>query len=102
MDESRSRELFSYIKKLHSTAAMNCEALRKLVKKFDKGATARGDEMQSSSLLIELYSASFMNYQCLVSSYCRTTPQFAHQLISILPPFVTNRKGTLRYFVIRW
>ncbi|KAL7517226.1 hypothetical protein ACHAWX_002161 [Stephanocyclus meneghinianus] len=65
MDEGRSRELFSFIKKLHSTAAMNCEALRKLVKKFDKGAIARGEEMLTSSFLHELYSSSFSNYPCL-------------------------------------
>ena len=65
MEEGRSRELFAYIKKLHSTAAMNCEALRKLVKKFDKGALARGDELLTSTLFPDLYSASFMAYPCL-------------------------------------
>jgi hypothetical protein len=62
MDEGSSRELFSMIKKLHSTAAMNCEALRKLVKKFDKGALARGDDQLTSTLLHELYSASFSSF----------------------------------------
>jgi glycerophosphoryl diester phosphodiesterase len=65
MDEAKSQELFSIIKKLHSTAAMNCEALRKLVKKFDKGALARGDEQLTSTLLYELYSASFSSYVSL-------------------------------------
>lgn len=64
---ARSRELFSILKKLHSTAAMNCEGLRKLVKKFDKGALARGDEQLTSSLLYELYSASFSSYLSLDS-----------------------------------
>lgn len=65
MGESRSRELFSIIKKLHSTAAMNCEGLRKLVKKFDKGALARGDDQLTSTLLHELYSASFASFTSL-------------------------------------
>lgn len=65
MDEDSSRELFSIIKKLHSTAAMNCEALRKLVKKFDKGALARGDDQLTSTLLYELYSASFSSFASL-------------------------------------
>lgn len=65
MSEGRSRELFSIIKKLHSTAAMNCEGLRKLVKKFDKGALARGDDQLTSTLLHELYSASFSSFTSL-------------------------------------
>ena len=65
MSGARSRELFSALKKLYSTAAMNCEGLRKLVKKFDKGALARGDEQLTSSLLHELYSASFSGYLSL-------------------------------------
>jgi glycerophosphoryl diester phosphodiesterase len=65
MGESRSGELFSMIKRLHNTAAMNTEALRKLVKKFDKGAEPRGDEVLSSTLLQELYCSSFSSFQCL-------------------------------------
>lgn len=65
MSESRSRDLFTSIKKTHSSASMNAEALRKLVKKFDKGATARGDDMLTSTLIPELYSATFMAYPIL-------------------------------------
>ena len=65
MGEVRSQEVFLLIKKLYSTAAMNCEALRKLVKKFDKGAYARGDEQLSSTLLHQLYSSSFASYESL-------------------------------------
>ena len=65
MEEGKSRELFFTIKKIRSTAAMNCEALRKLVKKFDKRALARGDDHLTSTLLYELYSASFSSYLSL-------------------------------------
>lgn len=60
MPEDRSRDLFSSMKRLHSSASMNAEALRKLVKKYDKGAPARGDAFLTSTLLPELYSAHFM------------------------------------------
>eukprot|EP00957_Ditylum_brightwellii_P153881 11712963-Ditylum_brightwellii.AAC.1 len=40
---------------------MNGEALRKLVKKYDKQATDRGDDILTTSLLPELYSAPVMN-----------------------------------------
>lgn len=65
MEEIRSIELFAYMKKLHSAAAMNGEALRKLVKKFDKGALARGDDLLTSAMFPDLYSASFMSYRSL-------------------------------------
>jgi len=39
--------------------------LRKLVKKFDKGASARGDDLLTATLFPELYSACFMAYQSL-------------------------------------
>lgn len=65
MDEGRSRELFTNMKKIYAAASMNFEALRKLVKKFCKGALARGDEMLTSSLLPELYSAPLMAYPTL-------------------------------------
>jgi hypothetical protein len=41
MDESRSRDLLTTIKRIHSAASMNVKAFRKLVKKFDKGTIAR-------------------------------------------------------------
>eukprot|EP00579_Thalassiosira_antarctica_P014719 CAMPEP_0201942440 /NCGR_PEP_ID=MMETSP0903-20130614/49045_1 /ASSEMBLY_ACC=CAM_ASM_000552 /TAXON_ID=420261 /ORGANISM="Thalassiosira antarctica, Strain CCMP982" /LENGTH=498 /DNA_ID=CAMNT_0048484831 /DNA_START=48 /DNA_END=1541 /DNA_ORIENTATION=- len=65
MSESRSRDLFTSIKKIHSSASMNTEALRKLVKKFDKGAVDRDDDMLTSTLIPELYSAPFMAYPTL-------------------------------------
>mmetsp|Transcript_44552 Transcript_44552/g.93489 ORF Transcript_44552/g.93489 Transcript_44552/m.93489 type:complete len:536 (+) Transcript_44552:114-1721(+) len=65
MDEGRSRDLLTAIKKIHTSASMNAEALRKLVKKFDKGAVARGDELLTSTLIPELYSAPFMAYPTL-------------------------------------
>jgi SPX domain protein involved in polyphosphate accumulation len=61
MSEKRSRDLLTTIKRLHSNATMNAEALRKLVKKYDKHATARGDDILTISLLPELYSAPLMN-----------------------------------------
>jgi hypothetical protein len=67
MEESRSRDLFTRMKKVYAAASMNFEALRKLVKKFDKGALARGDDMLTSTLLPELYSASLMAYSTLES-----------------------------------
>ena len=65
MKESRSRDLFTTLKKVHSCASMNVEALRKLVKKFDKGAVARGDDMLTSTLIPELYSSPLMAYPTL-------------------------------------
>lgn len=67
MKENRSRDLFSSMKKIHSSASMNAEALRKLVKKFDKSALARGDDMLTSILLPELYSAPLVAYPTLES-----------------------------------
>ena len=65
LDESRSRDLLTTIKRIHSAASMNVEAFRKLVKKFDKGAIARGDDMLTSTLIPELYSAPLMAYPTL-------------------------------------
>ena len=65
LDESRSRDLLTTIKRIHSAASMNVEAFRKLVKKFDKGAIARGDDMLTSTLIPELYSAPLMAYPIL-------------------------------------
>mmetsp|Transcript_22872 Transcript_22872/g.35375 ORF Transcript_22872/g.35375 Transcript_22872/m.35375 type:complete len:511 (-) Transcript_22872:64-1596(-) len=61
MSEKRSRDLLANLKRLHSNTSMNGEALRKLVKKYDKQATDRGDDILTTSLLPELYSASVMN-----------------------------------------
>jgi len=61
MNEKRSRDLLTTIKRLHSNATMNAEALRKLVKKYDKQATARGDDIMTIPLLPELYSAPIMD-----------------------------------------
>ena len=65
MSEKMSRDLLTTIKRLHSNASMNVEALRKLVKKYDKQATARGDEILTTVLLPELYSASIMDAPAL-------------------------------------
>lgn len=65
MPESRLKDLFTNMKRLHSSASMNAEALRKLVKKFDKGAVARGDTMLTPTLVPELFSAPFMAYPTL-------------------------------------
>jgi hypothetical protein len=65
LDDSRSRDLLTTIKRIHSAASMNVEAFRKLVKKFDKGAIARGDDMLTSTLIPELYSAPLMAYPTL-------------------------------------
>ncbi|KAL3808367.1 hypothetical protein ACHAXA_005338 [Cyclostephanos tholiformis] len=65
LDEGRSRDLFATIKRIHSAASMNVEAFRKLVKKFDKCAIARGDDMLTSTLIPQLYSAPLMAYPTL-------------------------------------
>ena len=65
MKENRSRDLFSRMKKIYSSTSMNVEALRKLVKKFDKNAVGRGDDLLSSTLLPELYSSPMMAYSTL-------------------------------------
>ena len=65
MEEGQSRDLFTSMKRLHSSASMNAEALRKLVKKFDKGAVARGDNLLTPTLIPELYSAQFMGHPAL-------------------------------------
>ena len=65
LDESQSRDLLTTIKRIHSAASMNVEAFRKLLKKFDKGAIARGDDMLTSTLIPELYSAPLMAYPIL-------------------------------------
>ena len=65
VEESKSRDVFTSIKRIHSLASMNVEALRKLVKKFDKGALARGDDMLTPTLIPKLYSSSIMAYPTL-------------------------------------
>ncbi len=61
MSEKQSRDLLATMKRLYSNATMNGEALRKLVKKHDKQATERGDDILTTSLLPELYSAPVMD-----------------------------------------
>jgi hypothetical protein len=65
LNESWSRDLLTSIERIHSAASMNVEAFRKLVKKFDKGAIVRGDNMLTSTLIPELYSAPLMAYPIL-------------------------------------
>ena len=61
MSEKRSRDLLAKFKQLHSNSTMNGEALRKLVKKYDKHARERGDDILTVSLLPLLYSAPVMD-----------------------------------------
>ena len=65
MSDKRSRDLLTTMKRLHSNAKMNGEALRKLVKKWDKAASARGDDILTTSLLPELYSSPVMDAPAL-------------------------------------
>ena len=65
MSEKRSRDLLINMKRLHSNASMNGEALRKLVKKYDKQANARGDDILTTTLLPELYSSPVMDAPAL-------------------------------------
>eukprot|EP00557_Chaetoceros_sp_GSL56_P001256 CAMPEP_0176491616 /NCGR_PEP_ID=MMETSP0200_2-20121128/8530_1 /TAXON_ID=947934 /ORGANISM="Chaetoceros sp., Strain GSL56" /LENGTH=451 /DNA_ID=CAMNT_0017889063 /DNA_START=620 /DNA_END=1975 /DNA_ORIENTATION=+ len=55
MGVTASRDLLCFLKGIYSTASVNSEGLRKLVKKFDK----QGPASLSSSLLPELYSSNF-------------------------------------------
>jgi hypothetical protein len=55
-----AQELLSYLKDIHATALINAEALRKLVKKYDK--LFKGDKSiyrLSGKLLPEVYSSNF-------------------------------------------
>mmetsp|Transcript_29178 Transcript_29178/g.47885 ORF Transcript_29178/g.47885 Transcript_29178/m.47885 type:complete len:675 (-) Transcript_29178:426-2450(-) len=57
----RAQETFSFLKDIHSTALINAEALRKLVKKFDK-MRYKGDAhsyLLSAKLLPEVYASNF-------------------------------------------
>ena len=57
----RAQETFSFLKDIHSTALINAEALRKLVKKFDK-KSYKGDKhsyLLSAKLLPEVYASNF-------------------------------------------
>jgi|EP00970_Alexandrium_tamarense_P010218 glycerophosphoryl diester phosphodiesterase len=56
----QAQELFSFLKDIHATALINAEALRKLVKKFDKMHRHRNQEYRlSSTLLPEVYASNF-------------------------------------------
>jgi Glycerophosphoryl diester phosphodiesterase len=55
MGVTASRDLLCFLKGIYSTASVNSEGLRKLVKKFDK----QGPASLSSTLLPELYSSNF-------------------------------------------
>eukprot|EP00585_Thalassiosira_rotula_P012941 CAMPEP_0196132160 /NCGR_PEP_ID=MMETSP0910-20130528/1887_1 /TAXON_ID=49265 /ORGANISM="Thalassiosira rotula, Strain GSO102" /LENGTH=970 /DNA_ID=CAMNT_0041391727 /DNA_START=51 /DNA_END=2963 /DNA_ORIENTATION=- len=54
----RAQETFSFLKDIHSTALINAEALRKLVKKFDK-LYRKNTSLLSTILLPEVYSSNF-------------------------------------------
>ncbi|KAL7535269.1 hypothetical protein ACHAXR_006387 [Thalassiosira sp. AJA248-18] len=57
----RARETFSFLKDIHSTALINAEALRKLVKKYDKNQNKLGNHshLLSAKLLPEVYASNF-------------------------------------------
>ena len=66
----RAHETFSFLKDIHATALINAEALRKLVKKFDKKmqhltATTTSNQQHASSYLLsavllpEVYASNF-------------------------------------------
>mmetsp|Transcript_18664 Transcript_18664/g.34625 ORF Transcript_18664/g.34625 Transcript_18664/m.34625 type:complete len:649 (+) Transcript_18664:1216-3162(+) len=54
----RAQETFSFLKDIHSTALINAEALRKLVKKFDK-LYRKNTSLLSTILLPEVYASNF-------------------------------------------
>jgi len=54
----RAQETFSFLKDIHSTALINAEALRKLVKKFDK-LYRKNLSLLSTILLPEVYASNF-------------------------------------------
>ena len=58
---SRAQETFSFLKDIHATALINAEALRKLVKKFDKMhyKLDRHSYLLSAKLLPEVYASNF-------------------------------------------
>lgn len=68
---TRAHETFSFLKDIHATALINAEALRKLVKKFDKKINttfsnhhphehdSSSSYMLSAKLLPEVYSSNF-------------------------------------------
>lgn len=58
-DDEELQELLSLTKQLHSTSLTNAEALRKLVKKFDKEHADAGVERLSPILLPQVYAANF-------------------------------------------
>ena len=57
----RAHETFSFLKDIHATALINAEALRKLVKKFDKMhyKLDRHSYLLSAKLLPEVYASNF-------------------------------------------
>lgn len=60
VNSEEAQELLSFLRDIHATALINAEALRKLVKKFDK--LHKGDKAQhrlSTTLLPEVYSSNF-------------------------------------------
>ena len=58
-DIAAGHDLLASARELYSAAEVNGEALRKLVKKFDKHALERGDNLLTPSLLPELYASAF-------------------------------------------
>jgi hypothetical protein len=54
-----TRELLAVLQELRAVCVVNSEALRKLVKKWDRRSAARGLAPLSTQLLPDLYSAAF-------------------------------------------
>lgn len=57
--ENEVHELLAELCQIHAAALTNAEALRKLVKKYDKDAEKKSEHVLSSTLLPIIYSANF-------------------------------------------
>eukprot|EP00592_Proboscia_alata_P020745 CAMPEP_0194402848 /NCGR_PEP_ID=MMETSP0176-20130528/1504_1 /TAXON_ID=216777 /ORGANISM="Proboscia alata, Strain PI-D3" /LENGTH=740 /DNA_ID=CAMNT_0039200387 /DNA_START=88 /DNA_END=2310 /DNA_ORIENTATION=+ len=57
--ENEVHELLAELCQIHAAALTNAEALRKLVKKYDKDAEKKSEQVLSSTLLPIVYSANF-------------------------------------------
>jgi hypothetical protein len=64
LDEDQAHELHALLKAMHATALLNSEALRKLVKKYDKSC---GTNL-STTLLPEIYCSNFTIGQNVLES----------------------------------
>ena len=80
-DVDAGQDLLASARNIYSAADVNAEALRKLIKKFDKHALERGDNLLSPSLLPELYTSSFSSslksLECNIDTLRRLTSEVA-------------------------